>query len=361
MTNCIFICIFNNEHYIKMFYMLLESLYIYGNMDDNIEILLYTSTSFMEIIKTHYLYNENIKFEINDTYDSVDKACKARLDLFNLKSIDNYSKVLYLDTDILIKNDIQKIFDVVKEDILYVLEEGRIDISNPYKTEDDFLSHDNWGCLLFQLNNELNNYDDKSAFTSGILLFNNCEKIKMLFDKTSEHILNSPYKFGNHDQPYIIYNAFKYNLYNNKILSETCINNNLDVTNDKSIHHFPGGPGVYENKLYNMGVFMYNLKLHTLYHKLYHISNDNNIKNNINIINKSYSWDDTSITFLENNKMNALGDGQYVEVNKILGFHFVIADFGSRKYTIIFNDDYTEFTSIANHNGEIKKSVQLLN
>jgi hypothetical protein len=59
--------------------------------------------------------------------------------------------------------------------------------------------------------------------------------------------------------------------------------------------------------------------------------------------------------------MNALGDGQYVELNKIFGFHFVLADFGSIKYTIIFNNDYTEFTSIANHNGEIKKSVQLLN
>jgi hypothetical protein len=151
----------------------------------------------------------------------------------------------------------------------------------------------------------------------------------------------------------------------NHISYTTLLNNNLDVTSDKSIHHFPGGPGVYENKLYNMGVFMYNLKLHTLYHTLYHINNSNNIKNNIknniNIINKSYSWDDTSITFLENNKMNALGDGQYVEVNKIFGFHFVIADFGSRKYTIIFNGDYTEFTSITNHNGEIKKSVKLLN
>ena len=337
-----------------MFYMLLESIYIYGNIDENIDILVYTSTSFVEIIKQHYLYSENIKFEVNDTYDSIDKACKARLDLFHLKSINNYSKILYLDTDILIKNDIKKIFDVVKEDVLYVLEEGGINISNSYKTEDPYLSHDNWGCLLFEMNNELNNYDDKSAFTSGILLFNNCEKIKMLFDKTNEHIISCPYKFGNHDQPFIIYNAFKYNLYNNKILKESCVNNDLNVTNDKSIHHFPGGPGVYDHKLYNMSIFMYNLKLHTLY------SNIHNVKNNINIINKSYSWEDTSITFLENNKMNALGDGQYVELNTIFGFHFVLTDFGSTKYTLIFNDDYTEFTSIANHNNEINKRKQIL-
>ena len=168
--NCIFICVFNQEKYVDMFLILLESIFIYGEVDSNTNILVYTSTSFMNRIKKSHLYNEEkIKFEINDTYNDINKACKARLDLFNLPSITNYDKILYLDTDILVKDDINKVFDVCKEDILYVLEEGEIN------NDSDF-----WGKSLF--GDEINDYNDKSAFTSGILLFNNCEKIKGLFN-----------------------------------------------------------------------------------------------------------------------------------------------------------------------------------
>ena len=90
--NCIFICVFNQEKYVDMFLILLESIFIYGNLDDNSHILIYTSTAFMNIIKQSHLFSEKIKFEINDTYNDVEKACKARLDLFNLASVKNYKK-----------------------------------------------------------------------------------------------------------------------------------------------------------------------------------------------------------------------------------------------------------------------------
>ena len=61
--NCIFTCVFNNKKYIDMFYLLLESIYIYGNLDDNTDILLYTSSEFMNVIKKSHLYNKKIKFE----------------------------------------------------------------------------------------------------------------------------------------------------------------------------------------------------------------------------------------------------------------------------------------------------------
>ena len=159
-----------------MFFILLESLSIFGNLDSNTDILIYTSTKFMNIIKQSHLYTDKIKFEINDDYDydNLDKACKSRLDLFNLSSIQNYEKVIYLDTDILIKGNINNIFDICKEDLLYALQEGTIDSKLDY-----------WGTSLFK--EEVNNYEDKTAFCSGTLLFNNCSKIKELFEiiKTS--------------------------------------------------------------------------------------------------------------------------------------------------------------------------------
>jgi len=249
--NCIFVCVFNQEKYVDMFFLLLESILIYGNLDDNTNILVYTSTQFMNVIKRSHLFCDKIKFEINDTYHNIDKACKARLDLFNLPSLVNYNKILYLDTDILVKDNINKVFNVCEEDILYVLEEGDI-ISN----------YDYWGKPLF--GNEITNYKDKSAFTSGILLFNNCEKIKDLFNKIKEDIIKRPYNFSCFDQPYIIYNAFKYNLYNNKILKSLVVNRNNNIHSDKVIHHFPGGPGIYQHKIDAMTIFLNKIKDFTI-------------------------------------------------------------------------------------------------
>lgn len=248
---CIFCCVFNQEKYVNMFFILLESILIYGNLDDNTHILVYTSTPFMNIIKQSNLFNENIKFEINDTYTNVDKACKARLDLFNLPSTTNYNKILYLDTDILVKDNINKVFDVVNEDILYVLEEGTIDSNYDY-----------WGKSLF--GNEVNNYNDKTAFTSGILLFKNCEKIQDLFQKINEDINKPADKCVFHDQPYIVYNAFKYNVFNNKILKSLVVNNDKNIHSDKVIHHFPGGPGEYQHKIGSMTTFLNNFKDFTI-------------------------------------------------------------------------------------------------
>lgn len=246
MMNCIFITIFNQEKYVDMFFYLLESIFTYGKLDDETHILVYTSTDFMNMIKQNGLFNkEKIYFEINNTYNNVDKSCKARLDLFKLESIKNYNKILYLDTDVLVKDDINKVFKVCKEDILYVLEEGTIDDEYDY-----------WGKTLF--GDEVNNYEDKSAFSSGILLFKNCIKMKNLFSKINESIANKFHYFN--DQPHIVYNAFKYNLFNNKILKTYAINNSANVYSDKIIHHFPGQPGVYQHKLAIMSCFINNLK-----------------------------------------------------------------------------------------------------
>ena len=246
--NCIFCCVFNQEKYVDMFLILLESIFIYGEVGTNINILVYTSTSFMNKIKESHLYNdEKIKFEINDTYDTVDKACKSRLDLFNLPSITNYDKILYLDTDILVKDDINKVFDVCKEDLLYVLEEGYINCDSNF-----------WGKSLF--GDEINDYPDKSAFTSGILLFNNCKKMKVLFNNIKEDIIRRPYNFGCCDQPYIVHNAFKYNLFNNKDLKTLAVNYDNNINSNKVIHHFPGGVGCYQHKIETMTTFLNNLK-----------------------------------------------------------------------------------------------------
>ena len=261
--NAIFCSVFNHEKYVDMFYILLESMLLYGNLDDNTHILVYTSTLFMNMIKLNHFFNDKkIKFEINDTYNNIDKACKARCDVFNLASTSNYKKILYLDTDIVIKDNINKVFDVCKEDLLYVLEEGNV---NDYR---DF-----WGKTLF--GDEYKDYDDITAFTSGILLFNNCKKLKCLFNRINEDMHNRPHEFSCYDQPYIVYNSFKYNLCNNKLLKPYVVNHDSNIHSDKVIHHFPGGPGFYPNKIIKMADFLQNMKYK------YNIKNINIINNYI--------------------------------------------------------------------------------
>lgn len=241
--NCIFICIFDNENYVDMFYLLLGSIQTYGNLSDDIDIVVYTSTKFMNYIKTSRHYGDYIKFELNDNYDTLDKACKARLDLFSLSSISKYEKILYLDTDIIVKDDIHKVFNVVTSDILYVLEEGRIDHGSNY-----------WGMRLF--GDEADKYEDKNAFTTGIMAFNNCKNMHFLFEKVNEMIRNPEYDVGFLDQAHIIYNAFKYGLFDNKTLKTLAVNNDFNFKSDKVIHHFPGAPGRHYSKINAMMQFL---------------------------------------------------------------------------------------------------------
>jgi len=234
-----------------MLFFLLESIYKFGMLDDNTHILIYTSNDFMNIIKNSKLYSSKIVFEINDTLNTIEKACRARLDLFTFELIKNYKKILYLDTDILIKGNLSTVFNICEEELLYVLEEGLIN------APDDF-----WGYSLFT-NEERESYSDKSAFTSGIMLFKNCDKIQQLFQNINNNITILQRTFVCHDQPYIVYNAFKAHIYNNKVLKSYVVNNDHDINSDKIIHHFPGGPGSWMHKLHYMNIFLSKLRLHS--------------------------------------------------------------------------------------------------
>lgn len=238
--NVIVICIFNNEKFIDMLYLLLESINRYGNLDSKTDILIYTSTPFMNKIKES---SYKVIFEVNDNYNNIDKACKARLDMFSFKYISMYEKILYLDSDIIVNCDINTVLNLKLENKIYALEEGAINSTWNY-----------WGCSLF--NYKFVEYEDKSAFTSGMMLFNNCVEIKNLFQIVKKDIIDRPEKLPGHDQCYIVYNAFKYRLYNNKLMKSYFINNSFDVDGGKIIHHFPGQPGNHLRKFSLMARFL---------------------------------------------------------------------------------------------------------
>jgi len=245
--DCVFVCVFHQEKYVDMFYIFLESLLTYGQLSETTHILIYTSTVFMNMIKQNPLFNhDKMRFEINDTYNNSDTACKSRLDLFEFPSVSNYNKILYLDTDIIVKDDLNKVFDVCTDDLLYVLGEGKITDNDNYYG----------GIRLF--GDEIHNYsEDNSAFSSGILLLKNCEKMRFLFNEIKKDIIARPHYFQCFDQPYIVYNAFKYQVYDNKKLKTYAVNNDNNIYSNKIIHHFPFCPGVFKFKIENLTHFLH--------------------------------------------------------------------------------------------------------
>jgi lipopolysaccharide biosynthesis glycosyltransferase len=155
-----------------------------------------------------------------------------------------------LDTDIVVKGDLNIVFNLCTKDKLYALEEGFID------SDIDF-----WGKTLFENAKDLHLYTNNfTAFSSGILLFNNCDKMKQLFTIIQLDFKKRPFHFYCHDQPYIIYNAFKYGLYDNQVLKDVVVNNDHDYGSNKIIHHFPGDPGIHKDKLKFMFAFLTGLK-----------------------------------------------------------------------------------------------------
>jgi predicted O-methyltransferase YrrM len=255
MKNAIFLCTFYQEEYLNLLNLFLESLYIYGNLDNQTSIIIYTSSVFMEIIKNSNLNSEKLLFCINDTYNSIEDACFSRLDFFDLPIAKEFDRILYLDIDILVINEINSVFELLCQNKLYTLEEGTID--NP----SDF-----WGKTLF--GNEVNNYADKRAFSSGILLFNNTIEISNLFRIIRNDRTNRPHTNVLNDQPYFVYNTFKLNLQEIDTLKnvaffnrQNAIFNELDLYSDKKIVHFCEHRG---HKLSKMKECLYKKKDYTI-------------------------------------------------------------------------------------------------
>jgi len=254
----VFICLFNNVEYIKLLYLLLESIFIFGNLGETTKILIYTSTEFMRLIKNSHLYNPClIIFETNDTYNNVTLACKARLDLFELETVKYYKTILYLDSDVLVKGDLAPIFKIAElgQEVIYAIEEGNFDDSNHFA---DF-----YGLSLFG-HRDIEKFKGMSAFSSGVMLFKNCQTIKDLFKIIKQDIRNRPREFACHDQPYIVHNAFKTGLYDNTAIKPYAVNNDLNIYSDKVIHHFPGNTGIHYNKQVEMVQFLNGAKEFTI-------------------------------------------------------------------------------------------------
>jgi predicted O-methyltransferase YrrM len=224
--NCIYICVLNEKRYLDMFYLLLESIYIYGNLDNNIDILINTTNDYINMIKEHILYNNDIiKFEINDNIE------KSEIFDFDNKAIKNYEKILYLETSIIVKDDINKLFEICNEEEDIIRTTGVILFKNSDKINKDKINNEKLKSLIGSNNDSIIDYITKEPENNMIILLNKLKDLTINenIEKTKEIINNYLLPIINNSGELLEGNIF--------MQHQTCIYTNTFINKQKNISY----------------------------------------------------------------------------------------------------------------------------
>lgn len=290
--NLTYMCVFYNKDYIKLLTLLFSSIRFYSNVTTS-DFLVLTSKTFEPLIQD---LAKQVNIPIHTmTLDiiTIFQAASARLSIFDYEHIQSYNKILYLDTDILVKGDLSTLFQLPLTDKVYALESG-------------FTDSINFGVQFFTPPVKT------AGFNSGTLLFPNSPTIQSLFERIRLHItthtnsgLTPPYAL---DQPFINYHAIKDGLYENQTLKPyIALYEDNDVpTNEHTaiVCHFSFPIGNFAHK-YNRMKTYFNRYLNYF-----------TIEDKLQIVDilkgKRFSWDTGFIEFQENQVLlTKWGKGTY--------------------------------------------------
>jgi len=322
--NLVYCCVFYNKDYFKLLNLLLTSLKFFSSTH-NFDLLVLTNENMIECVQElagRLKMNLLIK---TFNFTTIFQAACSRLFIFYYENINSYDKILYLDTDIIIKKDLKKIFDINIDDKLYGIESGTINSPS-------------FGNQFFDFGKI-----DKSlkGINSGTLLFKNCSIIKELFIKIRNHIdeftkscQQIPYCM---DQPFINYHAISLGLYNNSILNEyvSLYEDNEVVTNYETsiVCHFSFPIGNFEHKNERMKKFMFEILKETKWDEI----------NDEIFIDKKYTWNSGFIEICGGGIVKTTwGNGSY----KVIGKNKILVSWNKFDHILKFDDLVDEFMSI---------------
>lgn len=325
--NLIYFCVFYNRDYFRLLDLLLKSMKMYSSCP--FDFLVMTSPEFEpEVKKMGLALNLELNIFSLD-FKTIFQAACARLFIFDYPEISHYKKILYLDTDIIIKGDLAPIFDLPMEDLLHGIKSGHI-------------WSQSFGSQFFDFGKI-----DKglAGINSGTLLFLNSENMKNLFGRIRNHVETFTNE-GNQppycmDQPFINYHAIKDSLYNNTLLNPLVSlfegDDTVDNYETSVICHFSYPIGNFGHKMYRMCNFLTKI-LSTPYNTYTR-----------EIVGKKYSWNSGSgfIKFIIDETWNLVIETTWAKGKvQVLNPTWFIVEWKNHKHVLKFNDDLTSFSSI---------------
>jgi hypothetical protein len=329
----VYFCIFSNRDYIKLFNLLLTSLVLFTKDLSQIDLLVFTSSNLEEeILQLGKSLNLNIDTYIF-TFTGKDQAVCSKLYIFEYPLTQAYKQVLYLDTDIIIQNDLNTILqrEPCLEEKLYGVKEGTI-------------GHEWWGAELFDFSKTDDAFRNLSAINGGTLLFPPTDKIKNVFVNICNDIKERASKNSAlpvcSDQSYINYFFIKDNIYNNTYLTEytkfySKDANISELVSNNVVSHFTWPIGNAIHKMERMKP-----------HLIYILKNYRESSVNIQpvLIGLTYQWGQHGWIRFEANGLliTTWCNGMY----EWLGTHFLHASWAGITHFLRFSQDYTSFTSV---------------
>jgi len=331
--NLVYLGVFQNRAYIELLKIFLISVKLFSSIKQ-IDFLILTSDDFLPDIEE---LSSSIEiplktFTIDPT--KLAGAAFARLNIFEFPEIYNYEKVLYLDTDIIIQGDLQKVFELDIEDKLYAMSEGTIE-------------HEIHGGFWFDFKTIDRN---TVGINSGILLFKPTETMKTIFTNINNHIceIRESRKLMPQceDQAFINYHFIKESKYDNKLIEAYALIYCIDPPpppskpTDIVICHFVWPIGNAYHKMGRMKPHLTHILKH--YKDIYcELKEVNTIQN---ALGSRYSWGENGwIRINGNGYLETLwGSGTY----EWLDSYSILASWGGFVHFLRFNSSYTQYISV---------------
>jgi len=259
---------------------------------------------------------------------SIFNAACARLHIFEWPEIEKYEKILYLDTDIIIRRDVTPVFS--------------FPITKLYGVPSGTLANKNFGGQLF----DLSLIDGNTAgMNSGTLLFPCTHEIKYLFGQILKDIdaytEAPPYAL---DQPFINYQTFMSGLADTTALIPhvSLYEDALEVDNEDTacICHFSFPIGNFDHKYARMSKFFRGL-----------LEEKGAIRSvqetEIAFIGKRFSWDQGYIKFtLDKNGLYKIETTWGIGYFRFINYTTAYVVWNNHCHVLKFNEDITEYRSI---------------
>ena len=326
-STLVYMCVFYNRFYLKLLKLLMSSVRLNVPHLERYTFLVLTSADFKdEVDSISALVGIPIRVHILDIHSFFHSAA-AKCRIYEYPSVDDFSQILYIDTDILVLKDLADIFAGIPADSEKI-----------YGIEDGILSHPGNGGWYFTPE-ICASPSNTPAVNTGVLAFRNTPHIRSVFEECCDFMFSTEKKGGDMpcclEQPFINFIFYKRGSIDSQLMKRF-VSLGEPKGEPLCMVHFLAPIGDGQGKFKRMCAYMSD-----------RLANSGPISGNRDLIlkNKSFEWVHESgkfVTFREGGKVETpWGGGDYAWCDSRNGLETagLFVNFGGcRHYWQFFGD-----------------------